>query len=107
MQKYSKRLEYLANFGEISAYALLKLNINQVTLMSKFDLSVADVRYLPMYEEYVKMRHEGLKVTHIICHLAEKYLVSESSVKRVVKRLSQKVQIVNLERPQHTAEVSL
>ncbi len=93
MQKYSKNNQTHADFGEISAYTLLKLNINQVALMSKCDLSVDDVRHLTMYEEYVTMRRAGLKVTHIICHLAAKFFVSESTVKRVVKRLSRRVKL--------------
>lgn len=91
MQSYNNYSKNPANFCEVSGYMLLKLNLSQVKLMSKFDLSIDDVRYIPMFEEYVQMRKEGLKVTHIVCHLAEKYFISESTVKRVVKRFSRKV----------------
>ena len=60
-------------------------------MMSKFGLSVEDVRHIPMYEEYLSLRQDRLKTTHIIAHLAEKYYVSESTVKRVIKRLSNRV----------------
>lgn len=90
MQKYNIS-DNLANISGISGYLLLKININQVKMMSKFDLSVEDVRYIPMYEEYLSLRQERLKTTHIIAHLAEKYFVSESTVKRVIKRFSNRV----------------
>lgn len=90
MQKYNKPVTEVGSIKEISAYCLLKLNLNQVSLMSKYDLSVDDARYVPMYEEYLEMRAHRLKVTHIISHLAEKYYVSESTVKRVVRRLSRR-----------------
>lgn len=44
-----------------------------------------------MYEEYLSLRQDRLKTTHIIAHLAEKYFVSESTVKRVIKRFSKRV----------------
>ena len=90
MQKYKNTVNP-ANLNGINGYLLLKINSSYVEMMSKFGLSVSDVRYLPMYEEYLRMRAEGLKVTHIISHLAEKYFLSESTVKRVVRRLSQRV----------------
>lgn len=90
MQKYNIP-DNLANISGISGYMLLKININQVEMMSKFDLSVDDVRHIPMYEEYLSLRQDRLKTTHIIAHLAEKYFVSESTVKRVIKRFSKRV----------------
>ena len=90
MQNYNNS-DYLTNISGISGYLLLKININQVKIMSKFGLSVEDVRHIPMYEEYLSLRQDRLKTTHIIAHLAEKYYVSESTVKRVIKRLSNRV----------------
>ena len=91
MQKYNNDSEYLASVSEVSGYMLLKLNINQVELMSKCGLSVDDARYIPMYEEYLKLRKDGAKKKQTMDYLAETYIVSESTVKRVVKRFSQRV----------------
>ena len=91
MQKYNNDSEYLASVSEVSGYMLLKLNINQVELMSKCGLSVDDARYIPMYEEYLKLRKDGAKKKQTMAYLAETYIVSESTVKRVVKRFSQRV----------------
>ena len=85
MQKYNIS-DNLANISGISGYLLLKININQVKMMSKFDLSVEDVRYIPMYEEYLSLRQERLKTTHIIAHLAEKYFVSEAYLQKQFKK---------------------
>lgn len=91
MQKYNNNSENLTSLREISGYMLLNLNPNQLRIMSKCGLSVDDVRYLPMFEEYLRLREDGKKKKLTMTYLAEKYFVSESTVKRVVKRFSQRV----------------
>jgi len=91
MQKYNNPSENLDGVGEVSGYMLLKLNLNQVETMSKCGLSVDDARYVPMYEEYLSLRREGVPKERIYQHFRSKYHVSESTAKRVVKRLSRRV----------------
>lgn len=91
MQKYNNSLENLQGIGKISGYMLLKINLNQVKIMSKCGLSVDDVRYIPMYEEYLSLRRSGVPKERIYQHFRSKYHVSESTVKRVIRRLSQRV----------------
>lgn len=91
MQKYNNSSENLERINEVSGYMLLKLNLNQVETMSKCGLSVDDARYVPMYEEYLSLRREGVPKERIYQHFRSKYHVSESTIKRVVKRLSHRV----------------
>ena len=91
MQKYKNSLENLNGIDEVSGYLLLKLNLNQIKVMSKCGLSVDDVRYIPMYEEYLSLRSEGVPKERIYQHFRSKYHVSESTVKRMIKRFSQRV----------------
>ena len=91
MQSYVNKSEYIGNIDEVSGYTLLKLNLNQVKLMSKCGLSIDDVRYLEMFEEYLLLRREGTKKKQTMEYLAQKYIVGFSTVKRVVKRFSQMV----------------
>ena len=91
MQKYNNSQENLDRIKEVSGYMLLKLNINQVKIMSKCGLSVDDARHVPMYEEYLSLRRDGVPKERIYQHFKSKYHVSESTVKRVIKRLSQRV----------------
>jgi len=46
-----------------------------------------------MFEEYLHMRSKREKFRYIMAHLAEKYRMSESSIKRIVKRLSSEVNL--------------
>ena len=90
MQNYNFSPENLANISELSGYLLLKINLNQIKVMSKFGISVDDVRHVPMYEEYLYLRREGVPKERIYQHFRSKYHVSESTVKRVIKRFSQR-----------------
>ena len=90
MQNYKNISENPDDIGTVSGYSLLKLNLCQVKAMSKFGLSVGDARHLPMYEEYLSLRREGVPKERIWQHFRTRYLVSESTAKRVVKRLSQR-----------------
>ena len=91
MQKYNNSLENLEGINEVSGYSLLKLNLNQVKTMSKCGLSVDDARYIPMYEEYMSLRRSGVPKERTYQHFRSKYNVSESTVKRVIRRLSRRV----------------
>lgn len=93
MQKYNFHNENLVNIDKVSGYMLLKLNLNQVESMSKCGLSVDDARHIPMYEEYLSLRRDGVPKERIYQHFRKKYHVSESTVKRVVKRLSTQVRM--------------
>ena len=93
MQKYNNSEENLANVGEVSAHLLLKLNLYQVNLMSKCGLSIDDARHVSMYEEYLSLLEEGVPKDRIYQYCEKKYHVSKSTVKRVVKRLSQRVKL--------------
>ena len=93
MQKYNNSFENLDNIDGISGYMLLKLNLYQARIMSKCGLSVDDARHVPMYEEYLSLRREGVPKERIYQHFRGKYHVSESTAKRVIKRLSRQVRL--------------
>lgn len=70
---------------------LLKINRKSVEMMSKSGIRMDDHKFVPMYEKYQEMRSNGDKVSYIVAMLAEAYKVSESSVKRIIRRLSSEV----------------
>lgn len=70
---------------------LVKISMESLKMMSKSGIKTEDWQHITMYEEYLAMRKNFEKYRYIIAHLAEKYHMSESSIKRVVKRLSREV----------------
>ena len=93
MQKYENKSGNLGNNCQISGYQLLKLNLNQIEIISKCGLSVGDVRYVAMYEEYLALRGDGVPKERIYQYFRKQYHVSESTAKRIIKRLSERVNI--------------
>ena len=93
MQRYDNFSKNLDGISGLSCYSLLKLNLNQFEIMSKCGLSVDDAKYVPMYEEYLSLRRDGVPKERIYQHFRTKYHVSESTAKRVIKRLSQRVKL--------------
>lgn len=60
-------------------------------MMSKYGIKTEDWKHVEMFEEYLDMRRNCEKFRYIMAHLAEKYRMSESSIKRIIKRLSGEV----------------
>lgn len=70
---------------------LLKISKETLKMMSKCELKVADWQFLDLYECYEEMKRNNEKFRYIIAFLSEKYNISESSVKRIVRRFSGEV----------------
>ena len=69
----------------------LKIGREFLKRMSNLDLKRDDYKHIELYEEYMVMRGEGYKVDYILSILSCKYKLSESTIKRIVKRLSNEV----------------
>ena len=72
---------------------LVKISIETLKMMSNSGIRTGDWQHVKMYEEYLDMRSKCEKFRYIMAYLAEKYRLSESSVKRIVKRLSSEVML--------------
>ena len=72
---------------------LVKISIETLKMMSKHDIKLNDWKHIEMFEEYLDMRRNKDKFRYIMAYLAEKYKISESTVKRIVKRLSEEVML--------------
>ena len=70
---------------------LVKISKQAMKMMSSCGIKSEDWQHLEMYEEYQQMRSNHDKFRYIIAFLSEKYKTSESTVKRIVKRLSREV----------------
>lgn len=65
------------------------MNKSLLQTLSKNGVSVNDVNYLNVFDEFMEMKKQGLKVRYIALTLAEKYGLSDRSIFKIVKRMSQ------------------
>ncbi|MBR5395852.1 MAG: hypothetical protein IK144_12350 [Bacteroidaceae bacterium] len=56
--------------------------------MSKIGIMTSDWKNVPIFEEYLSLLKEGVPKERIRQHLSKKYLVSESTLKRIESRFS-------------------
>lgn len=61
--------------------------------MANLSIKPNDVKYLGLYQEYMRLDKEGHKKTYIIQYLSDEYNVDERTIYRVVNRFSQEVEI--------------
>lgn len=66
---------------------LLKLFREPYYLFVANGIQLDDIRFIDMYDDYVKMHADGKKVTYIVSLLAGKYNISERSVYKILSRL--------------------
>ena len=69
----------------------LRVSFNLLKFMSKNDLKANDYKHVAMYDDYIEMRNRGEKVEYILTVLSCRYHLSESTIKRVVKKFSKEV----------------
>lgn len=77
----------------MKAFELLALNQGILQLMKDASLDISDVKYLPMYQEYIRMMQEGHKKTYIVQYLSDEYEISCRNVYRVIEKFSSDVDI--------------
>lgn len=65
---------------------ILKIGEKLLRLLQEACIKIDDVRYIALYDEYVRMRDAGVKVSGAVYALAEKYKVSERKVWYIIKR---------------------
>lgn len=71
----------------MTIYDALKLSSPQIEMLTAIGANPNDCSYLELYEEYMKLRRNGEKVSYIVAKLAVSYSVSERTIYDVVKRL--------------------
>ena len=67
---------------------ILKMGRIWLEMLQKSCIKIEDVRYLEMYEHYMKMVEDGCKKSYIIATLVELYHVSERQVYYIIKKFS-------------------
>lgn len=79
----------------MKTHEILQLNENLFRSLARSGIAIEDVQYLPLWRDYERLRHDGLKVAYIVAHLCEAYEVSERTVYRIVRRFSRDISLAH------------
>ena len=77
----------------MNAYELLILNRNILQAMDGVSLDVGDVKYIHVYQDYVRLSQEGHKKTYIMQYLSDEYNIAERTIYRIIDKFSTTVNI--------------
>lgn len=81
----------ILKFAQMKIVEFLRIGYELLKLMSNFGLKCEDYKYIEMYDEYSRLRSNGEKTDYILAVLSDKYKLSESTIKRVIRRFSKEV----------------
>ena len=70
---------------------LVKIDMEMLKLLSSFGVRIDDWQYVEAYEDFLNMRDNHVKYRAAIKMLSDDLKVSERTLERVFKRLSQVV----------------
>lgn len=70
----------------VTVYDLIKANADVLKKLTTAGASIEDYKNIALYEEFVRLRADGLKTSYITLHLCDRYELSERSVWRIIRR---------------------
>lgn len=70
----------------MTVFEILKFNRELLLRLSNLGFKPGDCIYLELYDEYMRMRDEGEKMTYIVIYLSSKYGVCERKVYDIIRR---------------------
>lgn len=76
---------------------ILFLNRELLKWLHDFGIESNDYKWVPLYQEYLKMKSEGDKVTYIVAVLSRKYNVCERKVYKIIQKMEKDCQICSVE----------
>ena len=77
----------------ITTYKLLSINKTLLEVLVNASIDASDVKYLKMYEDYLRLVEEGHKMTYIVRYLSDEYDIAERTIYRIVDKLSSDIEI--------------
>ena len=73
---------------------LIKIDQLVLSKLQECCIKIGDIRYVALYEEYLKIVSNGEKVTYAVAILADKYGISERKVYYLIKKFSEDCNIL-------------
>lgn len=77
----------------MTRYELVKAIGSALVLAKEHGISATDYAKLSAYEDYLRYKAEGHKVTAIMYHLSEEYGISESKLYEYFARMKQEISL--------------
>lgn len=77
----------------MTVFELIQVYEGPMKLLVDANVNLSDVKYLAMYQEYLRMKKEGHKLTYIVVFLMDEYSVGQATVYRIIDKFSKPVMV--------------
>ena len=64
-----------------------------MNVLNEANINLTDVRYIDLYQEFLRMKSEGHKLTYIVAFLMDEYSVGQATVYRVIDKFGKPVKV--------------
>lgn len=77
----------------MTVFDLIKVYEGPMNVLNDANVNLTDVRYIELYQEFVRMKNEGHKLTYIVAFLMDEYSVGQATVYRVIDKFGKPVKV--------------
>lgn len=77
----------------MTVYDLIKVYEGPMNVLNEANVNLTDVRYIDLYQEFLRMKGEGHKLTYIVAFLMDEYSVGQATVYRVIDKFGKPVKV--------------
>ena len=74
-----------------TVYELIKANAEVLRELTSAGVAIEDYKNIELYEDFIRLRAEGLKTAYVVDYCCRQYQLSERSVWRVVRRFRSQI----------------
>ena len=78
----------------MTVFDLIKVYEGPINVLNDANVNLSDVRYIKLFNEYLRMKKEGHKLTYIVAFLVDEYSVGQASVYRIIEKFSKPVKVL-------------
>ena len=75
----------------MTRYELIKAAESILRMCDNAGIAPSEARYLPVYEDWLRLTREGHKKVWILAYLSQQYGISEATVKRIARKMGKRV----------------
>ena len=68
----------------MTVFDLIKVYEGPINVLNDANVNLSDVRYIKLFNEYLRMKKEGHKLTYIVAFLVDEYSVGQATVYRII-----------------------
>ena len=78
----------------MTVFDLIKVYEGPINVLNDANVNLSDVRYIKLFNQYLRMKKEGHKLTYIVAFLVDEYSVGQATVYRIIEKFSKPVKVL-------------